>query len=366
MTRFSDAWLEGPRGRWLRPDACRRVRVDADQRFEHDDATVREWRRAADEVLIKGRRFLALYRRYDPNQPRVPAGSPEGGQWTTGSTTSVSTAGRSHVVYDRTGREPWTSVTSEFAEDGTVLGQTVVGRDGSTIRSEFRSPNDELHAVLLADGNVTTFERSGRILTIVDDAGQRVAETIWTDTGPEAQATVRPAYFQTLPQVSPAVQRAIEAAAALYTWWSSRNTKDQTAVFAFRADDFRPGADERGPAVWVGRLTRDEVKQACPALDEVQRLTDEAARDSNPVDYATPAAYGTAVHQKLKDKISLRYDPDFRAEVSLLKTLQETGGPPGNPQSATYGESGSVRIDVLENTRTGTVCVYDIKTLTPA
>jgi hypothetical protein len=53
----------------------------------------------------------------------------------------------------------------------------------------------------------------------------------------------------------------------------------------------------------------------------------------------------------LKNQISDLDDPDFRAEVSVLKTLYET-----------YGIKDSVRIDVLENVRNGTVCVYDIKT----
>jgi hypothetical protein len=43
-------------------------------------------------------------------------------------------------------------------------------------------------------------------------------------------------------------------------------------------------------------------------------------------------------------------DPNFRAEVSLIKLEEER-----------YGEPGTVRIDVLENPGKGTVCVYDIK-----
>jgi hypothetical protein len=45
--------------RWMRPDAERWLRADAERWLRHD-------RRKA----------------YDPDQPRVPAGSPEGGQWT--------------------------------------------------------------------------------------------------------------------------------------------------------------------------------------------------------------------------------------------------------------------------------------------
>jgi hypothetical protein len=38
---------------------------------------------AAENMRIKAQRFFDLYKaNFDPNQPRVPAGNPEGGQWT--------------------------------------------------------------------------------------------------------------------------------------------------------------------------------------------------------------------------------------------------------------------------------------------
>jgi hypothetical protein len=39
---------------------------------------------AALKVKWSGMKFAALVRKYDPNQPRVPAGDPDGGQWTNG------------------------------------------------------------------------------------------------------------------------------------------------------------------------------------------------------------------------------------------------------------------------------------------
>jgi hypothetical protein len=47
---------------------------------------VRLWRAIADlrwDLLVL-KAALRLHRRYDPDQPRVPAGSPDGGQWTSG------------------------------------------------------------------------------------------------------------------------------------------------------------------------------------------------------------------------------------------------------------------------------------------
>jgi hypothetical protein len=44
-------------------------------------------------------------------------------------------------------------------------------------------------------------------------------------------------------------------------------------------------------------------------------------------------------------------DPDFKSEQSFIKS-----------QEADYGDKGSVRVDVYENRRNGSVCIYDIKT----
>ena len=65
-----DAWLSHQQSRWLRPDAARWVRPDA-ARFLPPGADV-------------AKAFPALARKYNPSQPRVPAGNPDGGQWTDG------------------------------------------------------------------------------------------------------------------------------------------------------------------------------------------------------------------------------------------------------------------------------------------
>jgi len=66
-----DAYARHQQARWLRPDAARWVRPDA-ARYLAPNADV-------------GAIFPALERKYSPDQPRVPAGNPDGGQWTDGS-----------------------------------------------------------------------------------------------------------------------------------------------------------------------------------------------------------------------------------------------------------------------------------------
>jgi predicted ATPase len=67
----------------------------------------------------------------------------------------------------------------------------------------------------------------------------------------------------------------------------------------------------------------------------------------------------------LKRKIVAWGDPNFKAETSYLKTdeadeaaAEENKG----PNEVDYGTPGSLRIDVLEDLKSGTICVYDIKT----
>lgn len=71
MTSREDAFLRHQRERWLRPDAARWVRLD-----------IARYLRPGSNVVEAG---LSVERKYSPNQPRVPAGNPDGGQWTDGS-----------------------------------------------------------------------------------------------------------------------------------------------------------------------------------------------------------------------------------------------------------------------------------------
>jgi hypothetical protein len=80
MTRLASAFLRHQQQRWLRPDAARWVRPDA-AKFLRPGTTVSAI-------------YPVLERKYSEDQPRVPAGEPGGGQWTSGSSGS----GRPRVI----------------------------------------------------------------------------------------------------------------------------------------------------------------------------------------------------------------------------------------------------------------------------
>jgi hypothetical protein len=65
MTQFRRAALDHAARRWLRPDWRRFFRPGS-----QNDPLYQYYER--------------IERKYDPNQPRVPAGTSEGGQWTSG------------------------------------------------------------------------------------------------------------------------------------------------------------------------------------------------------------------------------------------------------------------------------------------
>ena len=70
MTNHAGAFETAERARWMRPDAARWIRPDA----------ARFLKPGTDPCNV----YPALARKYSPDQPRVPAGNPDGGQWTDG------------------------------------------------------------------------------------------------------------------------------------------------------------------------------------------------------------------------------------------------------------------------------------------
>ena len=66
------------------------------------------------------------------------------------------------------------------------------------------------------------------------------------------------------------------------------------------------------------------------------------------------ADFGTKVHKMIADEINGKAEPDYRAEVSGIKSRQA---------EAKYGTKGSIRIDAFENlAEISTACIYDPKT----
>jgi hypothetical protein len=135
------------------------------------------------------------------------------------------------------------------------------------------------------------------------------------------------------------------------------NDGSARAIIEFENREYRPV--EGGQVldiVGTKLLTREETRIACPRLDEVQSRVDRIDAKVR-MDYPNLSAqqHGTAVHVILSNEIKAQGDPDFRAEVSILKSAAAR-------YEASYGERGTVRIDILERADLVTACIYDLKT----
>ncbi|MCB1502572.1 MAG: hypothetical protein KDK07_22810 [Bauldia sp.] len=303
---------------------------------------------------------LALKANFNPSQPRIPAGNPTGGRWTRvgvsgaqGEAPSPSSPPSGGPVSSANGPDAdgWTIVGRRT--DGVVREETVVHRDGSAIRAEVSAAPlttgwNERYTVIGTDGAILTFQNRGLRQQVFDSNAGLVAESAWTGQGAIAEPIVQPVFA--LPAL---ITASAELGLTLFTWLSTRNTPDRKAIIAFSAREYRPGAAPSLALDYVGALDREDVEEACPRLGEVQARTDDAVetvRRRGAVDLS-PTQFGTAVHVALKRQIDQLAEASFRAEVSVLKTINEA-----------YGLKDSIRVDVLEDVRNGTVCVYDIKT----
>jgi hypothetical protein len=211
-----------------------------------------------------------LARKYNPDQPRVPAGNADGGQWTGdgggGDPTLTGTDFLGHlgsafsaalnfgdVVADTSGEENWAFYQEATRPDDTLAERAIVNRDGSTIRSEFTNPGrssdwDERHTVTLPDGGKTTFETAGRTQTIRDGGpdGEIVSRSTWTERGPEQEARVQQARTPSRPGRPPLAETTVTSALTLFNWLSARSKLDGLqAVASFNAGDYAPSAERR-------------------------------------------------------------------------------------------------------------------------
>jgi hypothetical protein len=231
----------------------------------------------------------------------------------------------------------------------------------------------------LSDGREFRFENSGNIQRIYDRNGRLISASVWTKDGPQPLSN-QSAFLGAGAAAGGAAEAigidfaaVLAAGAALYAWLSSRNDRNRAAVIAFSPTEFEPGT-KQPKALFVGRLTEQELNDACPKHPKVQEFTDKAAAKArhDRSDWG-PAGFGTEVRKLVArdvtgidpntgkpGKLSEPQDPNFLAEVSALKTLAADADAPPLPR---YGEKGTVRVDVLENRpKIATVCIYDIKT----
>jgi hypothetical protein len=190
----------------------------------------------------------------------------------------------------------------------------------------------------------------------------------WTrgSYGPQAKVQLAFAGRGPLPI---AIQKAIETGLlALYAYLSRLNTRYYRTVIEAEARGIyregAPGGEFDMKRVQV--LTQQQVKGACERLEEVQGLTDKAVAAVKAAGQPMSASqYGTEIHTRVAKAIGTA-DPNFIAELSLVKMAEEGASEEelkmARKYGIKYGTPGSIRVDALERKDEDTVCVYDIKT----
>lgn len=272
-----------------------------------------------------------LSRKYNPDQPRTPAGETGAGQWTSG-------------------------------EDG----QDVVADDGSRvlslrIRSQPSETWDERHVVVAPDGTRTLFEMEGRTQTISDgETGEILSRGTRIDGRVEPEAFVQSARA---PQPSRSrTAAAVEAGMALLSILSLRKSRDGTAIFEAPASAYEPGSDANNPAMWVGRVDQAELDAACPRRGEVQGILDDSVSQVRTTgNFMDAQDFGNKVHAVAAAKIRALNDPNLVQEVSYVPGTTEPVIP-DKTDPVPYGTQFSIRLDALEKSDPLTVCVHDFKT----
>lgn len=134
MSYVHPVWLEGQRQRWQRPDVHRFVKPEPIRRMSYAERLVEQRRtheeealaaaehEALRESLLSLRRQLAevkfelafrrIFHKYDPHQPRVPMGSPDGGQWRNGDAESDDESNDTGATLDDLGPSEATDLSS--------------------------------------------------------------------------------------------------------------------------------------------------------------------------------------------------------------------------------------------------------------
>lgn len=281
-----------------------------------------------------------LRHKFSPDQPRAPAGQPDGGQWI------PSGSGGSGAGERAVGSE----------QDIASRDQTVLD-DGTRVLSiRIRSGHrdyDRQDIVTAPNGQSRIFETSGLTQTIRDgETGTVLGRSTLTAAGVEPEAFAQPAFLQAAPVLAGAAM--VELALAVYAVHAARNDPYSRTVLGLSAQEFIPNSQgSTGPAIWVGPISQTMLDAVCQRNGQVEAITNRVTRRVRASGlYRTAQDFANKVHFEIHNTVKKLNDPNFKSEISFD---QNTG-------VTRYGAQGSVRLDLLERSVPGTTCIYDYKT----
>jgi hypothetical protein len=252
---------------------------------------------------------------YDPNQPRVPSGHSNGGQWTRGAHAGK----RYRLTRDESGREPWNSRIETHNSDGSVAQEQTFNRNGSEVHSRYAPTNDlgwdERHRVRLPGGQIFEIENSDGVQRIYDANGTLVSAYKWAESGAEPLpfAQVRGRLPRPSKEQLDATANLVGGALLFLQETLARKRYDRNGVLIsqFNAREYQPAEDPERKPQFVAYLSEEEVKNTCGKYAEVMKALDTITakvRDEYPTWSA--AKLGNEIHKRLAREINGPGGPD--------------------------------------------------------
>ncbi|MDR6633066.1 hypothetical protein J2X72_001850 [Phyllobacterium sp. 1468] len=270
---------------------------------------------------------LDLSCKFDPNQPRVPAGSADGGQWT-GASGTGSGNGRAWLAQERRrGSSPAASPAAAAAA-GTSRSTNWLG----AAKRAWEVTEHELPEL---------------------GAFRRLNPVIGTVT----------ALMSALK--APEIEYPLDEAVKQYNAIASTDDPYVVPLLGMRAKQFIRDEDRSNTKLWasVREVDKETIKQFCPEYLDVQALADRVAYSMGPVSsYGSPQNYGIQYHLRAADEVENVWRGRLFAELYLMRPME---GMPDEyyaideiPERA----KDTLGLDVVEPVDADTACIYDFKT----
>jgi hypothetical protein len=253
---------------------------------------------------------------YDPNQPRVPRGNSDGGQWTSGGDRALSDIAELPPP-DMRGGDPHTGLRTQYA----------LMRTGDV---PIRVPNAPARAPI--------------------------------------KPPIKPPIVSNLVISALRVVAPIGVAWQLFELLSEYNRPDQRVVLGLQAHKYRRIAPDSDVFGFVQRLSQKETKDYCPSLKDVQDLVDEAAREIGPRnEYRNSkedSAYGDALEIEIK-KLLPKLNKD-RAKLGKPPLEWQKRFGPGGELEINRNQLGVKVPDLTGKEKDKTACFYQITSGDPS
>ena len=264
----------------------------------------------------------SLDRKYDPAQPRAPAGQSDGGRWV-----SDGGVGGSRLT-DRpsTGQTLRSSIDNGSTSGRSTREETVTNNGARILSLRIRSGRgewDDQHAVVTPDGESRIFENSGDVQTIRDGAsGEVLSRGAFALSESQSQPTIQQVFLPAF-VVAPAVKVTLEAAALLFTYLEARRpgfgkAPGRTAL----RYDFDPDPDKKLTLIWGWSGRSDDTR---PSLSTQRRSASRNGRGDETADslespsgetatrHHDPCRYRTHIHCKGLSRCARRiFDKQYR------------------------------------------------------